>query len=76
MVIKYHKNPDPNDTLRWDLDPKKDSIRLDTDIYFFLNITKHQILKIFFYVFYNFINHFLSYNCHYEKNKFYGYLIS
>jgi len=32
LVIKYHKNPDPNDTLRWDLDPEKDSTRLDTDI--------------------------------------------
>ena len=31
IQIEWAKNTDPNDTLRWDLDPEKDSTRLDTD---------------------------------------------
>lgn len=30
IQIEWAKNTDPNDTLRWDLDPEKDSTRLDT----------------------------------------------
>jgi hypothetical protein len=31
LQIEWAKNTDPGDTLRWDLDPEKDSTRLETN---------------------------------------------
>ena len=31
LQIEWAKNTDPGDTLRWNLDPEKDSTRLDTN---------------------------------------------